>query len=219
MRKILMLMVALALVSGVASASTLFIVCDNPAAISIEGTSTFAATSLMCPDFGTLPAGDHLVSVTLNLEDSFDEGNTNAASNSFTFTYSAIDPDVDLLNGSLPNTCITSGVGASTTCVDTITGSGGTLIALGEFYQLGNVITSNLAAYIGGGTFQVGMVAGAPGASGGSVLGTGDIAATAFVTYTYLPNAVGSPEPMTMMLVGGGLLGLGLLVSKRRKKA
>ena len=27
------------------------------------------------------------------------------------------------------------------------------------------------------------------------------------------------PEPMSMMLVGGGLLGLGLLTSKLRKKA
>jgi len=219
MRKLLMLMVAFALVCGVASASSLFIVCSNPGAVSVNGANTFASTPLFCPQFSTLPAGDSLYSVTIKIEDSFNQANPFATSNSFTFTYTSIDADLHLANGALPNTCVTSGVGASTTCVDTITGSGGTLIALGEFYQLGNVITSNLAAYIGGGTFQVGMVAGAPGASGGSVLGTGDIAATAFVTYTYLPNAVGSPEPMTMMLVGGGLLGLGLLVSKRRKKA
>jgi hypothetical protein len=38
------------------------------------------------------------------------------------------------------------------------------------------------------------------------------------IDFEYFQNST-TPEPMTMMLVGGGLLGVGLLASKRRKKA
>ena len=51
--------------------------------------------------------------------------------------------------------------------------------------------------------------------SAGSVT---DSTAGVVIEFDYTQNST-TPEPMTMMLVGGGLLGLGLAVSKRRKKA
>jgi hypothetical protein len=220
MKKLLLLIVAFALVSGVASASTMTIQCLNPNAVSPNGSSILALTELDCPQWNGLPGGDYLSSVTLDLEDSFNQGQPINATNQFTFTYTNVDSDVGLVGpGGSPNGCILP-TGSSNTCQDTITGTAaaGTNLGLGVYYQLGAIITTDLAHYLGSGNFMIADVAGQPGPLGGAVLGTGQISASSFVTFTYYPNNI-TPEPMTMMLVGGGLLGLGLLVSKRRKKA
>jgi hypothetical protein len=80
--------------------------------------------------------------------------------------------------------------------------------------------TSLLADYIGSGTFSLSgatfaenTIAGG-GSVAGSIVSTGYL--TAEVDYTY--TAAGTPEPTTMALMGGALIGLGL-IGKRFKRS
>jgi hypothetical protein len=88
----------------------------------------------------------------------------------------------------------------------------------------GNGLNQNgvLGDYIGAGTFSLagGTLSGNTVTGGGSVSAT--IISTGFmeaeVDYTYTPNGT-TPEPSTMALFGGALLGLGLIGKKRFRKS
>lgn len=209
MKKAILISAALWVFGGLASADTSFVACTNPNAVGANGADSFAATTLSCPQF-TVPLGDFLASVQIQIEDSFDEG-VFPGTNTFDFNFTAVDPDVALLNGPAPNTCVTSGVGSATTCQDIISGG----VTGGGVYQLGNVITTNLLAYIGAGTFNVASVSALADASGGSLNGTGQLSSTAFVTYTFFDSS-SVPEPATFAMLGAGLLSLGIIARKRK---
>jgi hypothetical protein len=194
-----------------ASASSVTFTCSS--ATGVNGANSFAATALTCNQLTAAALGsDILNSVTIQLEDSFNQG-TPSQTNIFDFNYTSIDPDVTLLNAALPNTCVAVGSGSSTTCEDIVTGS----VTGGTFYQLGNVITTDLAFYVGSGSFTVADVSGNPDAAalGSGVTASGSLGSTAFITYTYSAPSTGAPEPGSMMLLGSGLLAAGLIGRKK----
>jgi PEP-CTERM motif len=192
-----------------ASASSITVSCSVAGA---NGANSFATAALSCAQLTTAELGSNtLNSVTIQLEDSFDQG-TGAQTNIFDFNYTAIDPDVALGLGTPPNTCITVGTGVATSCQDTVSGT----IIGGTEYQLGNVITTDLAAYVGAGNFTVANVSANPDstAPGSSLTASGQLGSTAFVTYTYSTPSGSAPEPGSMMLLGSGLLAAGLIGRK-----
>jgi hypothetical protein len=192
-----------------ASASSIQVTCSVAGA---NGANSFALTTLACAQLSAATLGSNILdSVTIDVDDSWNGGLHQV--NIFDFNYSSIDPDVTLLNGPLPTTCIAVGTGASTTCEDVVTGSdvGST------FFQLGNIITSDLAAYIGSGVFTVANVSANIDSSAPSstLTGAGQLGSFAQVTYTYSAPETGTPEPGSMMLLGGGLLMAGLIGRKK----
>ncbi|HVO98835.1 MAG TPA: PEP-CTERM sorting domain-containing protein [Bryobacteraceae bacterium] len=204
--------IALAM-TATASADTFTETCTS--ASGALGATSFSATLLTCAQFSALPSGYTLLSVTINLEDSFNQG-VPTQTNGFDFIYTNVDPDVNLQNGPFPtNSCITVGTGSSSTCEDQVTGT----IGGGDYYQLGNVITTNLAAYLGSGNFNVADVAGSIDNSinpNSALQASGSLAATAFATFTYAN--LSAPEPGSMMLLGSGLVAFALIGRKLVRK-
>jgi len=194
-----------------ASAATITVTCS---VAGTNGANNFASAALNCAQLTAVQLGGNtLNSVEIQISDSFNQGNPATNPNIFDFNYTAIDPDVKLLNSGLPNTCLTSGTGSASTCEDIISGQ----ITGGTFYQLGNLITTNLAAYVGSGTFAVADVGVSVDASApnSSLTASGQLGSTAFVTYSFSAPTTGAPEPGSMMLLGSGLLVAGLIGRKK----
>jgi len=193
-----------------ASAGTVTVSCSVAGA---NGANNFATAALSCAQLTAAQLGANtLNSVVIQLEDSFSQG-TPAQTNIFDFNYTALDPDVKLLNAALPNTCIAAGSGSATSCEDIVTGT----VIGGTIYQLGNVITTDLAAYVGSSTIAVASVSANADASApaSSLTASGQLGSTAFVTYNYSTPSTSAPEPGSMMLLGGGLLTAGLVGRKK----
>jgi hypothetical protein len=222
MRKIL-LVAALTTLSGLAGATTLstgLLTCGAGGSVAgANGASSFGTSVLTCDQFSALPGGDTLVSVTIMLEDSFNQGNPSTGSptpNAFDFTYTSLDPDIVLPLGTSPNTCVAGAGALSNTCLDVVSGD----ISGGALYQVGETITTFTEDYLGSGTFVVGSVSGSVDSSNlaSSLLGGasgGSLNSTALVVFTYQTPSGSAPEPGSMMLLGGGLLAAGLIGRKK----
>lgn len=194
-----------------ASASSVTFTCSG--VTGAPGANSFVSQALTCGQLTAAELGSNILnSVEIQIEDGFSNGTPNQT-NIFDFNYTSIDLDVTLLNAALPNTCVTTGNGASTSCEDIVTGS----LFGGTFYQLGNIITTDLPFYIGSGNFTVADVfANVDGsASGSSLTNSGTLDTSAFITYTYSAPLTGAPEPGSMMLLGSGLLAAGLIGRKK----
>jgi len=216
MKKTLLMVAALAALSGLAGATTLttgLLGCGTGGSVAGANQATsFGATVLTCDQFNALPAGDTLVSVSITLEDSFNQG-TPDQTNAFDFTYTNIDADLALPLGSAPNSCVSGAGVLSNSCLDVVSGQGGG----SSIYQLGNVITTFTEDYVGAGTFVVGTVSAGIDSSepSSSLTESGGLGTTAFVTFTYQTPAGSTPEPGSMFLLGSGLLAAGVLGRKK----
>jgi hypothetical protein len=201
MKKLLFLIVGLMLVTGIASANAVFVFCTVPGATFLAGTG--AAQLENCPGWGM-------------------GATTGWVLNDAKLYYLT---DVDLVTSGAPvinmagspqtgtwvpnpQPCTISGQQAQN---NTCGFYSGTMTAPGTSSSI-DTTSADLAGLFASG-FQISWTS---NNSGGGVVNNS--AGVGIVEYDY--SAINStPEPMTMMLVGGGLLGVGLLASKRRKKA
>jgi hypothetical protein len=194
MKKTLILLAGGLLLTVAASASTITLNCNsttNPT----NGNWTIPLFQLACPQFMP-PGADLIESVQIFAEDSFNQGQANNAANQVTFYFTNALPNLGFAGNAYNDV-----VNASC-CSDTVGG---------DYYQFGN--TLNGTGWLGAGSVNVAQVTAA--GTGGAPASEAQDSVNFFIEYTYGI----APEPMTMVLVGGGLLGVGLLAGKRRKKA
>jgi len=195
-----------------------------------DQTESFASTNA-CPTLAQFnPAWGTLLSATLQITGSsgyiqaFVQNNQTTsqifssatAADSLTFT----GPDGTSVSGSTTSTPGCGGTlaaGANTSSTFT----GGPCAETPNSFNGSAVSVSTLSAYVGTGTVAIGdsgalgLAGGnAPGSTSGEFLfgGVGLADGTLTLTYTY---ASGVPEPGTMCLLGGGLIGLAFIRRKR----
>jgi len=194
MKKFLLLLVGGMLLTGVASANSILVACNGTQNAS-NGSWTINSFQLVCPQL-TLPAGDGIYDVEIFAQDSFNQGFPTNSGNQVTFTFVNIIPALGF---------------AGNTYQDIMNGTpGSSYTANGDFFQFGNTLSGT--GWLGGGTVNVAMVSAAQ--TGGATTSGSNDSVNFYVQFDY--GTI--PEPVTMVLVGGGLLGLGF-VAKRRKKA
>jgi hypothetical protein len=226
MKKILVLTAGLILVVGLASANSITLNCGS--VDSADGSSTFVSGTASSGLGGTATISGSVATITCNafavpvgytLTDieltSKDDGQFPADANS-------------ALTWSWANTS-----GALTVPALTATTNEELAILGGFSFGSCNSASGSLPCdatetyditVLGGGSttpyvFTVSSAPGGAGSDGTGVGASGNTSAGLAITFDYTANSTGTPEPMSMMLVGGGLLGLGLVASKLRKKA
>jgi hypothetical protein len=197
MRKSLGLLFAGLLLTTVASANSIFLSCGGTTSANGTGAPLIPQPyNIVCPTL-TLPTGEGLYSIQVFAYDSFNQADffDYPGGTSIQYSYAGL----------------YSGLGLPSGYVDTVTGQS----TASAYYQLGNTITSGFDTWTGAvGNVSTSLTAGGfQGALDPS--GNGQASVNFFITYDY--GLV--PEPVTMFLVGGGLLGLGLLANKRHKTA
>jgi len=194
MKKLLFLMAASVLVAGIASAQSITLLC-TPVGSSL-GTYSLSSTAVNCPLFNTtteLPSGDQLTSVAVTGNDSFDNS---LGATTVTFTYSSITTGFAGA-GIAPNGCQNSG--ASNPCTDILSGYPG---GSASNYPFGGTVTSGLAGFESASTGTWTLASLAITFTGAGASSVGNAGVEELVTYDYAPTGA-TPEPMSLMMVGG----------------
>jgi len=201
MKKTFLLLIAGLLVTGVAGASSLYINCGGATGpANGSGAAQITSTVVSCPQF-TVPSGQALTDIILFFQNDYSLGNALDGTNSWTFNWINI-PAAFVASGTYADTV--SGTASS----NTFNPSGS------SYYQVGEIFTG-FGPYVGAGTVPFATVSTA-NVSGALVATFGHLDANVFIQYDYAPTG-GVPEPVTVSLVGGGLLAVGLFARKRRK--
>jgi hypothetical protein len=215
MKKVLVLFAGGLLLAGAALANQVTIDCGGATSTgSPPANDSLAPTNINCNTSSfVLPGGWQITDLILLYQDDYSSGLP--VSNSFTFQWSSV--------GTVGADFNVNSAGAFP-LYETVSGNSGSNsynpigLYLGEpgIWELGKDTTaSTFGTYVDVASVLVGNV----GSSGGCCLANnGSLTAEAYLLIDYsIINPI--PEPMTMLLAGAGLLGLGLVASKRRKKA
>lgn len=185
---------------GGPTGSTAFVAGGPPTGSTVSGNSvvTGSTDTITCSLISSVPVGDYLTQIDLYLKDD--------ASTPSSVTSSVIDSWASSTTGVVFNAQITT---ASSDGINfnECQGTGGS--ASGVCPIVLSFPQSNLTSF-GNIVVTVSAVAGA----GGGVATTGSDSANLYIQYEYSPVA---PEPTTLGLMGGALLGLGLLAKKVRR--
>ena len=199
MKKFLLLMAVLTLVSGVASANAIFETCtpfELTFAAGTGGPTTETCAAVSIPSGWSFTTAEEY-----SIADYTGGGGSTTNTVQTTFTNSAV--GLAAFSGSPANCSVTGGANSAPSGCNSNYSFGGSMGTL-------PFLTGAASTAAAGFTVSISSAL-----SAGSVT---DSTAGVVIEFDYTQNST-TPEPMTMMLVGGGLLGLGLAVSKRRKKA
>jgi hypothetical protein len=198
-KKLLGLMFMALLCASVASALTYVDTCTPGGFVSPPGGgSGSAAGTASCVASFTVPAGDTLSAVDLFLTNSFSQAGGTGTTVTFTYTLGGADTG-------LPSsiTGVATGFGSSGNYAYTWTG-GSCVAGMGQFGVDNTAVdcTSTTDSNPPGTV----TVSGTETLTGAALLPSGTLGWSVGVTYTY--NSTGTPEPASLLLVGGGLIGL-----------
>ena len=222
MKKILLLVTVLMMVVGVASANTVTLLCGSLGSLPNSGTSTFLNGVAANGSGGTASITGSVGTITCN---SF------AVPNGYTLTTISLigsDDASQPLDGSSAiqwDWAKVSGLILTPPITETVNQETSTGFSFGSCTTIngGDLPCDSNVIYgltVAGGTstgafvFTVSSMA----VGGDGVGPTGNTNAQMGIDFEYTFNNP-IPEPMSMLLTGGGLLGLGLAASKLRKKA
>ena len=198
--------------SGVVMANTVAFDCGGAA--SSAGSATLSAAITCSSQVGfTVPLGWSINDMILIYDDGYQLGNSPGV-NSFTFTwtgtptaFTGTNPQAETASGGVNPS---SFLAQCNTSPDAVAEGAGAWQAGGCSGQ----VTAGFATYLA--SFSAGTVNSST--NSGSLSAVGTLGVDAFLYIDYSPTGI-TPEPMSLMLVGSGLLGLGLAASKLRKKA
>ena len=200
MKKFLLLMAVLTLVSGVASANSIFETC-TPFEFTFTAGSGGAQTATCAA--ASIPGG-----WTFTTAEEFfiadyaggGGGTTNTVQTSYTNFGAGLTAFGAITN---PECTITGGANSAPSGCNSNYSFGGSMGTLPFLTGAASTAAAGFTVSI-----SSSLTAGTVTASSAGVV----------IEFDYTQNST-TPEPMSMMLVGGGLLGLGLVASKLRKKA
>ncbi len=170
--------------------------------------SVFSGVVYTC-NAPTVPVGDTLTSVTVNISNSFSQGiqsQTNTVNFSYTFgTFAGVN-GLTTSSSSNPGTLQN---GAATDVGGIVSENPG-----GECVAINSTVTS---CTTNSGTQLSFTITGSSSWGAGGLTSGGSDGFGVSGSYTYVPTA-SIPEPASLLMVGGGLVGLAL-ATRRRKKA
>ena len=197
MKKILGMLGAALILTVAASASPITTECTTGGnvggASGANGSNTLSAT-FTCVGF-TAPGGGMVTLAQLTMITSYTGPNNPA---SFTYTWSGAP--------NFPNEVIN----ASSVGVD----NQPTIFSGAPVNATSSTTVINATSGLGGATFNLGGFNESVTVSGGTLSQNGSLFTRLYVTYDYTTEV---PEPATLSIMGTGLIGLGILLRKRRK--
>jgi len=163
---------------------------------------------ITCPAYASIPAGDYITQIDLQLQDDAHKPSASGAS------------VIDNWNGVSGLTFATNNWLESITMLSTTAINFDKCIPTGGMVTTGGVCPVVLSFTVTGQPTTFGAIVlsvqAIAGSGGGVAAGNGGDSADLYIQYEYSPVA---PEPATLGLMGGALLGLGIFGSKKLRRS